>query len=133
MILWLNSFIKRIISWAVRYLRARKTYTVDVEAGGARCLIGVGVEGENGGRPLVAVQVHQERSLLHVSLCTIESNSNTYICGSDDLVSVTLCAQKQNSLGHGSNPPRVEREMGVGPVNTSSAVVWLSSSNFTFQ
>ena len=109
-----------------------ETYAVDVETGGARCLIRVGVEGENGRRPLVAVLVHQERSLLFVRLCIYVSNLNAYIGRSDDLVSVTFCAQKQDSLGHRTNPPRVEGEMGVGPVNANS-VVRLSGSNLALE
>ena len=111
----------------------RLTHAIDVPAGRQCGVIWIGIECNHRGRPLVLVQVHQERCLLWLAFpWNIEQEyRHAHISSANNLVGISLCTQHQNSLGHRANPPGILRKVRVAPVNPD-AVVGLRRSNLAW-
>jgi hypothetical protein len=68
---------------------------------------------------------------IFVSFGHFQRSMATYVGRSDNLVGVSFSAQKEHGFGDASNPPWVEGEVCVAPVNWGS--VGLRRGNFTYQ
>lgn len=108
----------------------RRAYIINVPAGGAGCLVRVGIKAQERGGPLVVVQVH-EHGCLFRQFRSFQRRMATYVGRSYNLVGVSFGTQKEHGFRDASNPPWVEGEVSVGPVNLRSVI--LHRGDFAYQ